>query len=202
MSTVIEIVPYRASWPAEFAVIRDRLRIATGPSALRIEHVGSTSVIGLAAKDVIDVQISVASLDQQIAQLLSSAGFQSIPDITCDHVPPGASASADDWRKLFFVETAGERRANIHVRRAGSANERYALLFRDYLEAHPLVAAAYAQLKRRLSKSLAVAEHYADVKDPAVDLIYLAADQWALATSLPSSGRPLSTSGVVRAKKT
>jgi uncharacterized protein YhfF len=84
---------------------------------------------------------------------------------------------------MFFVEALGERRANVHVRRAGSANERYALLFRDYLRAHPLVAAAYAELKRRLSASLADVANYADVKDPAVDLIYLAAEPWASATS-------------------
>lgn len=183
MPAVVEIVAYRASWVAEYAVTRDRLRTAMGASALRIEHVGSTSITGLAAKDVIDVQISVARVDHHIAQILCSVGFRADPEITRDHAPPGASGSPDDWRKLFFVEAAGERRANIHVRRAGSPNERYALLFRDYLLAHPLVAAAYAELKRRLSTSLAIADDYADVKDPAVDLIYLAAEQWALATA-------------------
>ena len=183
MSTAIEIVPYRTSWAAEFTAIRDRLALALSTSALRIEHVGSTSVTGLAAKDVIDVQISVANLDHHVGQALRLAGLRAEPEITRDHAPPGASGSADDWRKLFFVEGAGERRANIHVRRAGSPNERYALLFRDYLRANPLVAVAYAELKRRLSASLAVADDYADVKDPAVDLIYLAAEQWALATS-------------------
>jgi GrpB-like predicted nucleotidyltransferase (UPF0157 family) len=190
MSAVVEIIPYRASWAAEFAAIRDRLRVAMGASALRIEHVGSTSVIGLAAKDVIDVQVSVASLDHPFAQELRSSGFRPAPEITCDHVPPGASVSPDDWRKLFFVEAAGERRANLHVRRAGSPNERYALLFRDHLRAHPLVAAAYAELKRRLSRSLAIADDYADVKDPAVDLIYLAAEQWAVASSWTLESTP------------
>lgn len=178
-SGAIEIVDARAEWPTEFAILRDRLSSALGPLALRIEHVGSTSVAGLAAKDVIDVQVSVASLDAQVAQALTGAGFRAVAEITGDHVPPGGSASADAWAKLFFTEPAGTRRANIHVRRAGSANERYALLFRDYLRAHPPVAAAYAQLKRRLATSLAACADYADVKDPAVDLIYLAAEQWA-----------------------
>jgi GrpB-like predicted nucleotidyltransferase (UPF0157 family) len=56
-------------------------------------------------------------------------------------------------------------------------------LFRDYLRTHPFVADAYAELKRRLVASLAVLDDYADVKDPAVDLIYLAAEQWASAVS-------------------
>ena len=116
-------------------------------------------------------------------QALQSAGFRPESGITCDHAPPGPNDSASDWRKLFLVEPVGERRANVHVRRAGSANERYALLFRDYLRAHPLVALAYAELKRRLRASLADVANYADVKDPAVDLIYLAAEQWASATS-------------------
>jgi GrpB-like predicted nucleotidyltransferase (UPF0157 family) len=175
----IEIVDHRAGWPAEFATIRDRLSTALGPLALRIEHIGSTSVAGLAAKDVIDVQVSVARLDPSVAQALTQAGFRAVAEITGDHVPPGGSASADDWAKLFFTEPVGARRVNIHVRRVGSANERYALLFRDYLRAHPPVAAAYAEFKRRLSTALAAGADYADVKDPAVDLIYLAAEQWA-----------------------
>jgi len=55
------------------------------------------------------------------------------------------------------------------------------LLFRDYLRAHPATAAAYAELKRRLAAGLADPASYPDVKDPAVDLIYLAAEEWAAA---------------------
>jgi len=183
MPSRVAIVPYRESWPAEFAIVRDRLRAALGASALRIEHVGSTSIIGLDSKDVIDVQVSVADLDDHIARALIAAGLRCDPEIASDHAPPGAIGSADAWRKRFFFEAEGERRANIHVRRAGSPNERYALVFRDYLRASPLVAAAYAELKRRLSTSLAVTADYADVKDPAVDLIYLGAEQWASATA-------------------
>ena len=58
MSHVPVIVPYRDSWPREFSALSARLRSALGERALRIEHIGSTSVPGLLAKDVIDVQIS------------------------------------------------------------------------------------------------------------------------------------------------
>ena len=64
----------------------------------------------------------------------------------------------------------------------GRANQRYALLFRDYLRTHPTTAAAYAELKRRLAQNLADPDTYPDVKDPAVDLIYFAAEEWAAAT--------------------
>jgi GrpB-like predicted nucleotidyltransferase (UPF0157 family) len=91
MSALIEIVPYRTSWVNEFAAIRDRLKSAMGTNALRIEHVGSTSVVGLAAKDVIDIQVSVTSLDSRIRQVLCLAGLRFNPEFNCDHVPPGTS---------------------------------------------------------------------------------------------------------------
>ena len=62
-------------------------------------------------------------------------------------------------------------------------NQRYPLLFRDYLRAHPATAGAYAELKRRLASHLANASTYPDVKDPAVDLIYFPAEEWAARTS-------------------
>jgi GrpB-like predicted nucleotidyltransferase (UPF0157 family) len=61
----------------------------------------------------------------------------------------------------------------------GRANQRYPLLFRDYLRAHPAAGQAYAELKRRLAAQLADPGAYSDVKDPAVDLIYYAAGEWA-----------------------
>jgi GrpB-like predicted nucleotidyltransferase (UPF0157 family) len=70
----------------------------------------------------------------------------------------------------------------VHVRIQAAANQRYPILFRDYLRAHPASAEAYAELKRRLAQHLADARTYPDVKDPAVDLIYLAAEAWAAAT--------------------
>ena len=67
------------------------------------------------------------------------------------------------------------------MRQHGRLNQRYSLLFRDYLRAHPATGEAYAELKRRLAIHLADLETYPDVKDPAVDLIYLAAEEWAAA---------------------
>ena len=61
----VEILPYKSSWPSEFLSIATTLRQGLGELALRIDHIGSTSVPDLAAKDVIDIQITVAALDQQ-----------------------------------------------------------------------------------------------------------------------------------------
>jgi len=70
----------------------------------------------------------------------------------------------------------------VYIRVQGAANQRYALLFRDYLRAHADSAQAYAELKRRLGQHLGDPKTYPDVKDPAVDLIYFAAEAWAVAT--------------------
>ncbi|HLK61066.1 MAG TPA: GrpB family protein [Chthonomonadaceae bacterium] len=179
---MVEIVPYRAEWPVEFQQIASTLRQALGALALRIDHIGSTSVPGLAAKDVIDVQITVAALDPRAVDAMTALGYTHI-SISRDHCPPHIEGSATDWEKWYFRAPQDQRRTNTHMRVMGRANQRYALLFRDYLRAHPATAAAYAELKRRLAQHLADPETYPDVKDPAVDLIYFPAEVWATATS-------------------
>ena len=181
-----EIIPYQPAWPAEFEAIAARLRQALGPLAARVDHIGSTAVPGLAAKDVIDVQISVAALDAATVAALTAAltglGYRLHEGEMRDHRPPGAAGPEADWDKLFFHAPEGQRRTHTHVRALGRPNQRYPLLFRDYLRAHPATAAAYAELKRQLAAGLADPDSYTEVKDPAVDLIYLAAEEWAAAT--------------------
>lgn len=179
---MVEIVPYKESWPAEFQEIAARLRHALGALALRIDHIGSTSVPGLPAKDVIDIQITVAALDEHVRSALTALGYVQPEGIWRDHRPPNMPGPETDWEKWFFFPPNGQRRTNTHVRVQGRANQRYPLLFRDYVRAHPATAEAYAELKRRLAQHLADPETYPDVKDPAVDLIYLAAEDWASAT--------------------
>ena len=64
---MIEIVEYSAFWPHEFEALADSLRSALGPLALQIDHVGSTAVPGLCAKDVIDIQINVTRCSSTIS---------------------------------------------------------------------------------------------------------------------------------------
>jgi len=180
---LVEIFPYQTRWPAEFQVIAAGLRRALGDLALRIDHIGSTSVSGLPAKDVIDIQITVAALDQAILAALEGAGYVRSVRNAGDHRPAHATGPETDWQKWFFYPPPGQRRTHTHVRVQGRANQRYPLLFRDYLRAHPRTAAAYGELKRRLAAGLADPDTYPDVKDPAVDLIYFAAEDWALAQS-------------------
>lgn len=179
---MIEIVPYQPRWSSEFREIAAVLQRGLGPLALRIDHIGSTAVPGLAAKDILDLQITVAALEENVSAHLTALGYAHFRHITADHRPPGKASGDSDWQKWFFRPPAGQRPTHTHVRILGHANQLYPLLFRDYLRTHPLSAAAYAELKRRLASELRDVESYPDVKDPAVDLIYLAAQEWAVVT--------------------
>src|SRR5207249_11987631 len=141
--------------------------------------VRSTDVRDLPANDLIDKHVTVATLDRKrLAPALARAGFLDREDIGQDHRPPGTTGPDEGWRKLFFQAGSG-RPVNVHVRMAGRPNQRYALLFRDYLRTHPESAAAYASLKRALAALGIDRGVYADVKDPACDLIFIAAQAWA-----------------------
>lgn len=178
------VVPYDRAWQAEFVTLAQQLRTALGDLATRIDHIGSTSVTGLPAKDVIDVQISVTTLDDLLAvtAALVPLGYVPRPGVSSDHVPPGGTGDRDQWRKAYLNAPPSARATNIHVRVDGHANQRYALLFRDYLRAHPRSAAAYAETKRRLAAQFANdLGTYADVKDPVCDIIMAAAEDWAAA---------------------
>jgi GrpB-like predicted nucleotidyltransferase (UPF0157 family) len=178
---VIEIVPYEDRWPGEFAEIGRRLRAVLGDAALRIDHIGSTSVPGLAAKDVIDVQVSVLDLDAALG-LLTRAGFVSRAENMRDHMPPGMDLPDHDLEKRMVEPPAGERQAHIHVRVEGRFNQRYPLIFRDYLRTHPEAAAAVGETKSALARHVGGdVDAYYDVKDPAYDILMASATLWALA---------------------
>lgn len=183
----IVIVPYDPTWPDEFAALAAPIRHAMGALALRVDHIGSTSVPGLAAKDIIDIQITVADLrNDAIRDRLATFGYTEHPTIAGDHIPPGLSDEDADparWRKRYFRAPAEIRPMHLHVRQAGLPNQRYPLLFRDYLRATPMAAGAYRQIKEALARLHPNdVEAYYDVKDPACDLIFDAAERWAAQT--------------------
>jgi GrpB-like predicted nucleotidyltransferase (UPF0157 family) len=179
---MITIVSYKPTWPDEFMAIGRQLRHALGDLALRIDHIGSTSVPGLAAKDRIDIQITAESLHPSIEQALQTAGYKRLEHITKDHLPPGSTDEAD-WVKWFFLACAPEQAVNLHVRLEGRANQRYPILFRDYLRKYPDMAEAYSRVKLALvAHQLDDMDAYYDVKDPVCDIIIGGAEAWAQAT--------------------
>ncbi len=121
----VEIVPYKCSWPAEFRTIATTLRQGLGDLALRIDHIGSTSVPGLAAKDVIDIQITVAALDQPLLSAMQALGYTQPEGIWRDHRPANMDGPDNEWEKWYFNTPAGQRRTHTHVRVLGRANQRY-----------------------------------------------------------------------------
>ena len=179
---MVKIVSYKLSWPEEFREISNVLRQGLGKMAIRIDHIGSTSVPGLAAKDIIDIQITVASFSDPIDLAMTKLGYKQPEGVWIDHCPLGSEYMETDWAKLFFNAPPEQRLTNTHVRVQGMANQRYALLFRDYLRVHSASARSYAELKRRLIENISDPKMYPDVKDPAVDLIYWAAEAWATMT--------------------
>ncbi|MEO5952035.1 MAG: GrpB family protein [Chloroflexia bacterium] len=175
----IVIVEYKLDWPAEFEKLARPVRSALGALALRVDHIGSTSVPGLAAKDVIDMQVTVEEFTSELEDAFRSIGYARL-EFNKDHRPPTATGPDRDWEKQMYRPGLDSRPINLHVRRERSANGRYALLFRDYLRVQPLAALAYGQAKVALSQHGPTDwDLYYDVKDPICDIIMAGAEDWA-----------------------
>jgi dephospho-CoA kinase len=183
----VTIVDYQPRWPAEFACIAAQLRTALGSTAVAIDHVGSTSVPGLAAKDCIDIQVRVVAVDEQSAMaLLTPIGFRRRPE------PWNQSecSSGVTCSKLVFAPPIGARRCNVHIRRQDAPNARYALLFSDYLRADDIAREAWGEFKKRLATSVRDLSHYGRIKAPATEVLMQAAERWVVATGWAVCKRP------------
>lgn len=179
---MIVIEPYKESWSATFHQVGKNIRVALGETALGIHHIGSTSVPGLAAKDIIDVQLSVTNLEVPIRAPLEQIGFSFRSDITRDHAPPGMDIDPSQLEKRYFSGVSPA--VHLHVRVPGRFNQRYPLLCRDYLRTHPLAARAYEEVKCQLAARFPedVDAYYA-IKDPVFDVLMAGAQEWAERTS-------------------
>lgn len=178
------VVSYRAWWPQRAVDLTASLRERLAPLAERIEHIGSTSIPGMAAKDVLDMQISVADfreVDRSFDAPLAGLGFERTP-YEHDHVPAGRDDDPKRWAKRLWSRRGRLGDVNLHVRRVGSPNERLALLFRDWFRAHPDAIAGYAAFKMTLSTAVSGMDIYTDIKDPVVDVVIAAAEEWAAVT--------------------
>jgi GrpB-like predicted nucleotidyltransferase (UPF0157 family) len=186
----VAIVAYDPLWPGRFETWRERLARTIGSPALRIEHIGSTAVPGLAAKPVVDIQVSVPDVadEDSYVPAIESVGF-------------GLRYRNEGLGWRYFRPPPGlPREAQVHVCSVDSESERLHLLFRDYLRAHPAEADAYAAAKR-----VAAARHrddriaYTDAKDAFIHPALRRAEAWAgetgwsvetTASTPPASPRP------------
>lgn len=167
------------TWPEQAERILNRLRTASGHRAMRVDHVGSTAVPGLEAKDVIDVQITVPSLEvaDELTGALTTAGYPRVEAITTD---VAHDDDPDMWRKRFHASADPGRPTNVHVRVDGWPNQRFALLFRDWLTAEPEVRDEYLTVKRRVAAAgHATSDEYAQAKEPWFVDAYPRALDWA-----------------------
>jgi len=137
-----------------------RIRAALGHSAVLIEHAGSTSVPGLAAKPIIDIVLAVPDSANEPAYVpaLEAAGYR-------------LRLREPDWfeHRLF---KGPDTDINLHVFTAGAAEIDKMLLFRDWLRVNDADRAAYLEIKRELAKrTWRHVQHYADAKSAIVEEI-------------------------------
>lgn len=142
----------RRDWPQQAKRLADRIQ-AADERILAVDHIGSTAVPGLPAKDVIDLQVSVRSLAEAdaVADNLATAGFPRRRGLWRD-VPKPSHPDPADWEKRLHGNADPGRSANVHVRVAGSPGWRFALGFRDWLRANPQMAQEYLAEKERLAE--------------------------------------------------
>ena len=154
----IHLAPPDPGWPQQYAVVAARIKQALGSVAVVVEHVGSTSVSGLAAKPFLDVLLLVPEPSDEAAYVpgLEAAGFLL-------HV------REPDWHQHRFLR-AHDPEVQIHVFAVGSEEAERMLLFRDRLRVNEDERALYEETKRRLAaRSWTRVQDYADAKSEVVE---------------------------------
>ncbi|USI88540.1 dephospho-CoA kinase [Rhodococcus pyridinivorans] len=189
------LVPAREEWHRQAQRLVARLALAAGGAAKRIDHVGSTAVPGLAAVDVIDLQITVGDLAaaDALAPALAAAGFPRIDHVVTDDPKPsyGAGGETDPavWEMRLHGSADPGRPARVAVRVDGWPAQQFALLLRDWLSAVDTAKREYADLKadaavgasQKTDRAEAAAT-YAALKAPWFDRAHHRAWEWAEST--------------------
>jgi GrpB-like predicted nucleotidyltransferase (UPF0157 family) len=166
----LEIVPYDPTWPTQFDHERALLAKAL-PSAVSIEHIGSTSVPGLSAKPTLDILVVVPTAEEALeqAERLAAIGY--------DHRP---GSFADDGDHLFFRKVVNrKRKAHLHVLSSSSSKPAEYRLFREFLVACPGAASRYEAEKLGLAETLRYDRAaYVAAKEHLVDELMKDARRW------------------------
>lgn len=142
----LSIMPYQSDWQEQFEREAVRLRRVLGDEALRIEHMGSTSIPGMAAKPIIDITVAVGSLTQAIELIpaLEAIGYEYKPRDTIA------------GRLFLAKESAPEFRTHhLSLTELGSGFWQNHFAFRDYLRSHDRMAAEYVALKEQIAEDYA-----------------------------------------------
>lgn len=177
------LVDYRPEWVTDARRIATRISSACG--GLRVDHIGSTAIPGMPAKDVLDLQLTVDSLDQadELGPPLAAAGFPR-PDGRWQDLPRPAGDDPSRWLKRLHVNADPGQGVNLHVRVRDLPNWRWSLLFRDWLIADRAAFAEYQELKRAVAQRYAddpTSMRYAEAKEPWFGYAHDRASAWAAA---------------------
>lgn len=161
-SPPVQLVPYDAAWPVRFQEEHSVLARLVAPYLPgRIEHIGSTAIPGLVAKPIIDIMVGVSTLVESLPliPILGELGYVYLP----------YKADVMHW---FCKPSLAIRTYHLHAVPVGSSLWRDRLAFRDYLRAHPDVAAEYAALKLELAQRHRLdREAYTEAKGPFVERV-------------------------------
>lgn len=146
MADPIVVVAYDPGWPVRFARLRDTLAAALGRLAVRIEHVGSTAVPGVAGKNIIDVQITADPADvPRLTRALLAIGF--VEQTGPDPWPPERPMLEGTYRVADAVFGI-----HCHIVPTTDPDVRQMIEFRDLLRSDPAAREAYARIKRELAR--------------------------------------------------
>ncbi|MGH4009267.1 MAG: dephospho-CoA kinase [Pseudonocardiaceae bacterium] len=168
------------TWPQQAQRVIARIAAVAGRRAHRIDHIGSTAVPGLDAKDVLDVQVVVADREvaKRLADDLSSVGLVRLAGRWWDNARDGTTRD-----KAMATNADPARAVNCHIRPTDSPTWREALLLRDWLRAHPAGVRDYAELKHRLAaQQWDSIDAYATAKTPFLSSTLDRAQRWAART--------------------
>ena len=156
-SGLIELTEYDPTWPTQYEAVAARIRAAIGRTAVVLEHAGSTSVPGLAAKNQIDVVLGVPDSTDEAAYVpaLEAAGFE-------------FAIREPDWFEHRLFRGRGPK-VNLHTFSADCEEIGRMLAFRDWMRTHPEERERYEREKRRLAEqSWNTVQDYADAKTEVV----------------------------------
>ncbi|MBI4118135.1 MAG: GrpB family protein [Parcubacteria group bacterium] len=164
----VKVIPYQKKWAKEFEKEKARILKVCGDKIIAIEHIGSTSVPGLAAKPIIDIAVGVAKLKdaEKLLQPLKKIGYNFYKKF--------------QRQRLFIAKGPDERRTHyLHVMRYNGSKWKTDQLFRNYLRTHSAEVKRYADLKKSLAKEYADdRKSYSDHKNKFIQSIITKAQKY------------------------
>ena len=161
---IVIVQPYNKEWKSDFEAIRSELDIALGDLAMRIEHVGSTSVEGLSAKPVIDIDVVIRdrSVLPEVVIALQKTGYNHEGNLGI----PGREAFKYEGKEHL-------RKHHLYVCAQDSEELRRHIAFRDYLRSHPEAVAEYSRVKEEGARLYPWdIDKYIEHKSPFIEKIY------------------------------